>query len=209
MKKSVIILSIGLVSLAGQARAQFVTIDPAHIATSIINTANEIVQTSATVSNLINNWREVQKVYNQTKDYYDALRSVHDLVRDAKKVRDAILLVGEIGDIYVNSFQIMLSDPHYSFEELSAISSGYTYLIGESVNMLQEIREVVNTNGLSMTDAERMTIVNTVYDKLLRHRNLVQYYTRKHIQVSYVRASRSNDTAKFFDLYGNSDQKYW
>jgi len=209
MKKSVIILSIGLVSLAGQARAQFVTIDPAHIATSIINTANEIVQTSATVSNLINNWREVQKVYNQTKDYYDALRSVHDLVRDAKKVRDAILLVGEIGDIYVNSFQIMLSDPHYSFEELSAISSGYTILLIEAARMIKEIKDVVNVNGLSMNDAERLHIINAVYYKLLRHRNLVQYYTRKHIQVSYVRASRTNNTARFMDLYGNSNDRYW
>jgi len=209
MKKSVIILSIALTSLAGQVKAQFVTIDPANIATSIANTASEIIQTSATVSNVITNWKEVQKVYNQAKDYYDALKAVHNLVRDAKKVRDAILLTGEIGDIYVNSFQKMLSDTNYSFEELSAISSGYTFLLLEGANMLQEIREVVNVNGLSMTDAERMTIVNTVYDKLLRHRNLVQYYTRKHIQVSYVRASRSNDTAKFFELYGNSEEKYW
>ena len=209
MKKVIIIVSIALVSLAGQVKAQFVTIDPAHIATSIANTANQIVQTSATVSNVITNWKEVRKVYNQAKDYYDALKSVHNLVRDAKKVRDAILLVGEIGDIYVNSFQKMLSDSNYSFEELSAISSGYTCLLEESVNMLQEIREIVNVNGLSMTDAERMTIVNTVYDKLLRHRNLVQYYTRKMIHVSYVRSSKTNDTARFFGLYGSSDEKYW
>ena len=31
------------------------------------------------------------------KEYYDRLKSVHDLVKDAKKVRDCILLVGENG----------------------------------------------------------------------------------------------------------------
>ena len=209
MKKVIIIISIGLVSLTSHVRAQFVTIDPAHIAASILNTANEIIQTSSTVSNVINNWREVEKVYKQGKEYYDALKAVNDLVRDAKKVRDAILIVGEIGDIYYHAYQKMLQDGNYTFEELAAISNGFTYLIQESINMLQEIREVVNVNGLSMTDAERMNIVNGVYFRLVKHRNLVQYYTRKMIHVSYVRSSRTNDTSRFFGLYGSSDEKYW
>jgi hypothetical protein len=209
MKKVFLILSLGFVFFTNPVKAQFVTIDPAHIATSIANTANQIVQTSATVSNVIRNFQEVQKVYNQGKEYYDALKSVHNLVQDAKKVRDAILLVGEIGDIYVNSFQRMLNDENFSFDELSAISGGYTFLILQSVDMLQEIRDVVNITGLSMTDAERMSVVNTVYDRLLRHRNLVQYYTRRNIQVSYIRASRSNDTQRFMELYGNPEDRYW
>jgi len=209
MKKSVIILSIALVSIASQTRAQFVTIDPAHIATSIANTASQIVQTSATVSNVITNWKEVQKVYNQAKDYYDALKSVHNLIQDAKKVRDAILLVGEIGDIYVNSFQKMLADPNFTFEELTAISNGYTMLLHESADMIQEIRDVVNANGLSMTDAERMQLINYVYDKLKTHRNLVAYYTRKNISVSLLRAKRTGDNDRVMALYGNSNDRYW
>jgi len=208
MKKSIIIITMGI-ALAGSVKAQFVTIDPAHIAASILNTANEIIQTSSTVTNVVNNWREVEKVYRQGKEYYDGLKAVNDLVRDAKKVRDAILIVGEIGDIYVNCYQKMLQDGNYTFEELAAISNGFTCLIQESVNMLQEIREVVNVNGLSMTDAERMNIVNGVYYRLVKHRNLVQYYTRKMIHVSYLRSSRANDTARFFGLYGSSEEKYW
>ena len=65
MKKTVLIMSVVLAGFAAQVKAQFVTIDPAHIVTSIINTASEIVQTSSTVSNVISNWKEVQKVYNQ------------------------------------------------------------------------------------------------------------------------------------------------
>ena len=191
------------------AKAQFVTIDPAHIATSIINTASEIVQTSSTVSNVISNWKEVQKVYTQGKEYYDRLKAVHDLVKDAKKVRDAILLVGEIGDIYVNSYQKMLEDPHFTFEELVAISNGYSMLLQNASDMLLEIKDVVNVNGLSMTDAERMQLINFVYDKLKAHRNLVAYYTRKNISVSYLRAKKANDTQRVLALYGSTDEKYW
>jgi len=65
MKRVILIMYIMLASVASQVKAQFVTIDPAHIVTSIINTASEIVQTSSTVSNVVSNWKEVQKVYIQ------------------------------------------------------------------------------------------------------------------------------------------------
>jgi hypothetical protein len=131
------------------------------------------------------------------------------LVKDAKKVRDAILLVGEIGDMYVNSYQKMLADPHFTFEELVAISNGYSMLLADASDMLLEIKDVVNVNGLSMTDAERMQLVNFVYDKLRAHRNLVAYYTRKNISVSYLRAKKAHDTDRVMALYGNANDRYW
>ena len=209
MKKVIFILSMALVSFTAQVKAQFVVMDPAHIATSIVNTANEIIQTSSTVTNVIKSWEEVKKVYDQGKEYYDKLKAVNDLIKDAKKVRDAILLVGEIGDIYVNSFQKMLSDPHFNYEELVAISNGYTVLLKESADMLLELKDVVNVNGLSMTDHERMDIINYVYDRLKDHRNLVNYYTRKNISISYLRAKKSGDTDRVVALYGNANDRYW
>jgi ppGpp synthetase/RelA/SpoT-type nucleotidyltranferase len=202
-------MSMALVSFTAQVKAQFVVTDPAHIATSIVNSANQIVQTSSTVSNVIKNFNEVQKLYNQGKEYYDKLKAINDLVKDAKKVRDCILLVGEIGDIYVNSYQKMLSDPHFRYEELVAISNGYTVLLQESADMLLEIKDVVNVNGLSMTDAERMDIINYTHDRIKKHRNLVSYYTRKNISVSYLRAKKAGDSDRVAALYGNANERYW
>jgi ppGpp synthetase/RelA/SpoT-type nucleotidyltranferase len=209
MKRVIIIISVSLAVFASRVSAQFVTIDPAHIAASIVNAANQIVQTSSTVTNVVKNFQEVQKVYNQGKEYYDALKSVNNLIKDAQKVRDAILLVGEIGDIYVNSYQKMLNDPHFTFEELLAISNGYTMLLDDAAKMILEIKDVVNINGLSMNDNERMAIIDKVYWRLRQHRNLVAYYTRKNISVSYLRAKKANDTDRVIALYGNSDDRYW
>jgi hypothetical protein len=190
-------------------KAQFIVADPAHIATSIANSINQIVETSTTATNMISNFKEVQKVYNQGKEYYDKLKGVHDLLKDAQKVRDAILLVGEISDIYVTGFQKMMADPHFRYEELSSIASGYSMLLQESANMLLELKDVVNVNGLSMTDHERMDIINYVYDRLKNHRNLVSYYTRKNISISYLRAKKAGDTDRVAALYGNANEKYW
>lgn len=209
MKKVILIMIVALFTFTSRAHAQFVVADPAHIATSIVNSANQIVQTSSTVSNVIKNFQEVKKVYEQGKEYYDHLKAVHDLVKDAKKVRDAILLLGEIGDIYVINYQKMLSDPHFRYEELITISNGYTILLQDGADMLLEMKDVVNVNGLSMTDKERMDIISNVYERLRNHRNLVSYYTRKNISVSYLRAKKAGDTDRVMALYGTAEEKYW
>lgn len=209
MKTKIFLLAAMLTVFSLSSKAQFVVTDPAHIATSIVNTANQIVQTSSTAANMIKNFQEVKKVYDQGKEYYDKLKAVHNLVQDAKKVRNTMLLVGEISDIYVNNFQKMMADPNYRIEELTAIAFGYTKLLQEGADMLLELKDVVNVNGLSMTDSERMDIINYVHDRLKRHRDLTAYYTRKNISISYLRAQKTGDTDRVMALYGTADERYW
>lgn len=191
------------------ARAQIPVTDGANIVQSIVNSSQQLVQTTATATNVIKNFRETVKIYQQGKVYYDALKSVHNLVRDARKVQKTILAIGEISDIYVTNFQKMLNDKNYSAEELSAIAFGYARLLEESTDLLLEIKGVINANGLSMTDAERMTVIDRVHNGVLRYRSLVNYYTRKNIAVSYLRSKRQGDAGRIMDLYGNTDERYW
>ena len=93
------------------SRAQWVGTDPGNLAQGIINATKNIVHTSSTASTMIQNFQETVKIYKQGKEYYDALKKVKNLVRDARKVQQTILLVGDITDIYVNSFERMLNDP--------------------------------------------------------------------------------------------------
>lgn len=143
------------------------------------------------------------------KKYYDALKSVNNLVKDAVKVRNTILMIGEISDIYVTNFQLMLRDENYTSEELSAIAFGYTKLLEESNNVLKEMKEVVNITTLSMSDKERMDVVDRCYNNVRRYRNLVMYYTNKNISVSYLRARKKNDMDRVLALYGNRNERYW
>ena len=137
------------------------------------------------------------------------LKSVNNLVKDARKVQKSILLIGEISDIYVNSFQKMLSDDNYTPDELSAIAYGYTQLLQESSDVLEEMKSVVNINGLSMTDKERMDVIDRTYNAIRNYRDLVSYYTRKNISVSYLRAKKKKDTDRVMALYGSADERYW
>ena len=60
-------------------------------------------------------------------------------------------MVGDITEIYVTSYERMLSDPYFTPEELSAIALGYTKLLEESANLLTDLKTVVNENGLCNT----------------------------------------------------------
>ena len=188
---------------AGTANAQWVVSDPTNLAQSIINSAKEMVETAG------NGFLETKKVFEQGKKYYDALKSVHDVVKGGVKVSKSISLVMEISEIYVDNYQKMLSDENYSPEELAAISSGYAMLIDESSDVLQDLKNVVNVTGMSLSDAERLAIIDNAYRSLMNYRNLVRYYTNKTISVSYLRARKKNDMDRVMGLYGNPNERYW
>ena len=194
---------------AGRASAQWVVSDPGNLAQGIINASKNIIHTSKTATNMVNNFQETVKIYEQGKKYYDALKSVNNLVKDAVKVRNTILMIGEISDIYVTNFQLMLRDGNFTPEELSAIAFGYTKLLEESNNVLKEMKDVVNITTLSMTDKERMDVVDRCYNSVRRYRNLVKYYNNKNISVSYLRSRKKNDMDRVLALYGSRNERYW
>ena len=137
------------------------------------------------------------------------LKSVNNLVKDARKVSEIILMVGDVSEIYVTNFQKMLGDENFSPEELDAIAFGYTKLLEESNGVLQDLKQVINVSTLSMTDKDRMDVVDDCYASMRRYRNLVNYYTNRNIAVSFLRARKKNDLDRVLKLYGNDTSKYW
>lgn len=189
-----------------QAKAQWTVIDPSNLAQNIMT----VSKTATTASNVINSFKEMQKIYDQGKQYYDKLQSVHNLIKDARKVKETVELVSEISQIYSTNFNKMLSDRNFSINELEAISNGYAKLLNESGNLLSDIKNIVSlSNGLSMTDAERMSIIDDIHAKMLEHRNLVRYFSKKSISVSFIRSQEKGDLERVQSLYGNPSDRYW
>jgi len=137
------------------------------------------------------------------------LKSVNNLVKDARKVSEIILMVGDVSEIYVTNFRKMLGDENFSPQELDAIAFGYTRLLEESNGVLQDLRQVINVSTLSMTDKDRMDVVDGCHASMRRYRNLVNYYTNRNIAVSILRARKKNDLDRVLALYGSETSKYW
>lgn len=153
--------------------------------------------------------KETVKIYEQHREYFDKLRGVSNLVKNARKVKECILLTGEISELYVTSYERMLSDRNFSADELSAIAAGYARLLERSAALLLELGDVVNVTEMSMTDKDRLDLIGNVYDELKDCRDLTAYYTRKNIAVSYSRSREAQDMERFMALYGNDADRYW
>lgn len=195
-----------LMSYAHTARAQWVVTDPTNLVQNIISAT----QGTTTATNMIKNLQEGIKIYNQGKAYYDALKTVHNIIKDARKVKLTIEMVSEITDIYVNGFNRMVTDPNFTPDELAAISAGYARLLEEGGALVTDLKNVVTSgNGLSMSDKERMDVVDQIYYRMLEYRNLTRYFTNKTISVSYLRSRAKGDSSRVLALYGSPSERYW
>ena len=209
MKIKILAMSLAVMFSINSLHAQWVVSDTTNFAGNIANTVKEIATASKTEKNTLNSFKEIVKVYNQGKKYYDALRQVKTVVADAYKVKQTILMVSEITGIYVDSYKKMLSDKHFTPKELNSIAFGFSKLLEESTEMLKELKSVVNPSTLSMTDKDRIDLIDRVYRDVKKHKNLVSYYTNKNISISYLRSLRAGDTQRVLDLYGSATERYW
>lgn len=206
MKRLILILCLSFFGFTYTAQAQWAVIDPSNLAQNI----QQAVQSSTTATNMIKNLQESVKIYQQGKQYYDALQSVHTIIKDARKVKLTIEMISEISEIYVQGFNKMVSDPNFTVDELAAISTGYARLLAEGGALVTELKTIVTGgNGLSFSDKERMDAVDKIYTKMVEYRNLTRYFTNKSISVSYMRSRDRGNTERVLSLYGTPTERYW
>ena len=130
-------------------------------------------------------------------------------MKDARKVQQTVLLVGDVADLYVTNFGKMMNDSNFTPQELAAIANGYSILLNESTALLKELKQIVSSSSLSLNDKERMDIIDRVHKEVKDYYNLVRYYTNKNISVSYLRSKKKNAAQRVLSLYGTAEQKYW
>ena len=189
--------------------AQWVVTDPGNLAQGIVNSVNEMVETSETAQNAMSTFKEASKIYEQSRKYYDMLKSVNSLVSGSLKVKESVLMLSEISESYVTNYGKMLTDENYTRRELEAIAFGYNNIMKKSSTSVAELKNIINPTGMSMTDKERLDIINRIYGEVLEYKNLTWYYTRKNIGISYLRSKKKGDSQRVLALYGTHDQRYW
>lgn len=209
MKSKVLCFLAAALFSAVAARGQWIVSDPTNFAQGIVNSTNEILQNSKTTQTMLRSFTETQKIYRQGKEYYDKLKAVNNLVRSARKVQECILLVGEISEMYVSNYGKMLADENFSAQELSAIASGYTQLLQRGANSLKDLQGIINPSTLSLTDKDRLDVVDKSHAELAHLRDLTAYFTRKMRSVALLRAYKKNEKKRALSLYGSDEDKYW
>ncbi len=183
--------------------AQVVVSDPSNLAQSVVNTAKTIGQSEATRVAVLENVLNTQKIFEQTRKYYEYLKTINTVVKDAYELKHTIELASEITSLYKNNFQKISSDPIYTAEEISAISFGYARILDKCANALFDVKSIASSSSVSMTDKERLDILERSHEKMVHYKKLLEYYTRKVQAVSYVRNQTGEDIDGIVRLYGS------
>ena len=68
MKRMMYLVWMTIVLVAAPMSAQWVVSDPTNLAQGIVNTVNQIAETSATATNTLDSFNKIKDVYNQGKE---------------------------------------------------------------------------------------------------------------------------------------------
>jgi len=85
MKKILLSLVLAVSFFGFEAKAQWAVIDPTNLVQNILT----VGKTATTATNVINSFQEMQKIYNQGKEYYDKLQAVHTKERQQFEINNA------------------------------------------------------------------------------------------------------------------------
>ena len=144
-----------------------------------------------------------EKAYKKEIDF---IKNKNSTWEEAGEVTDGALIVCDMES----------ANPFFSRENLKIMvgqgffSAGYARLLEEGGALVAELKTVVTGgNGLSLSDKERMEVIDQIYNRMLAYRNLTRYFTRKTISVSYIRSRDKGDASRVLALYGSPNERYW
>lgn len=200
--KKVFFMGAFWVLLDFTASAQFVVADPTAFSQRALQQISNITEQIQQKYELVRTFKETSKIYNQGKEWYDGLKRVSTTVAEYQKIYETLQLTAEIVDLYGTNISRFRMDKNFSPAEVAYITDGYGKLLGESSRLVDDLNLGAKASSLSLTDKERLDMINTTFEKVRQHKALVQYYTNKNISVSYLRAKKKNNSEGVLRLYG-------
>lgn len=185
-----------------QTKAQFVTTDPTSLAQRIVLFAQNTIEHLERLQGILDGVQKATDIFAQGKEWYDHLKNVVNTVKTYQRVVDCVSLLDQLGTDYANAYSKIRQDPNLRPAEIVQIGAGYTTLISEGIKKFGDLDLSTTATDMSMTDKERLDMINKVYDALKEHLSLLHYYTQKTMSITYNRAKAANNISTITKLYG-------
>lgn len=170
MKKSkVTTLSIALIFaflLPGGATAQGM---PVYDNTNFITLGKQIIESAKQTSELL-------KTVEFLREQKERIEKVNDVIKQLKAVRELTRNNERLFDMVRNDLREILDSPHIRPEEVEHISDSFNTLIEHSLEDLEFVEQILSSDFLKMTDAERIAVLKK---KEIRSKEMVGEIQRK------------------------------
>jgi ABC-type transporter MlaC component len=148
----------------------------------------------------ITNW--VQKQKDLYQEYYNELATVKDLISGYDKLKGLVQMQGRIVSEYESAYKLFKQDKHFTGSELDFMFNIYSGIVDQSLKNLDQALLVVGSLATSMTDAERMNIIESASTGMQKNYDDLKRFNNQNIQVSLQRSKTDEDLQSVKALYG-------
>lgn len=192
-KKSVLTMVIALtmaILMPGRATAQGV---PVYDNTNFISFMKSLLESGKQTSQLL----KTVKFLKQQKENVD---KVNDVIKQLKAVKELANSNQRLFDFVQDDLREIFNSPYIKPEEVTRISDSFNDIIENSLSGMDYIEEVLSSDNLRMTDAERAAILK---EKELQSKEMVaeiEAKTRRYREIIAFREMQdkiNNREAKF------------
>jgi len=163
----------------GQMNAQGM---PVYDNTNFISLAKQIVEAGKQTQNII-------KTVNFLKEQKDRIEKVSNVVKQLKAVHELARNNERLFEMVRNDVRDILNSPYIKPEEVTRVSQSFERIIENSIADLDFVQQILSSDYLKMTDAERATVLKERED---RSKEMVAEVERK--------TKRYNDIISFREM---------
>jgi len=177
-----------LVSATGTAQGM-----PVYDNTNFISFTKSLIESAKQTSELL-------KTVEFLKTQKENIEKVNNVIRQLKAVRELARNNQRLFDIVQDDLREILNSPYIKSDEVDRISESFNAIIENSLESLDYIDEILSSDHLKMTDAERAEILK---EKELQSREMVAEIEAKTRRYREIIAFREMQ-----DKINNREAKY-
>lgn len=140
--------------------------------------------------------------FNLHKAFLDGLMAVSPVVRNYKKTADIISMQLSIVSEYKSAYNRFKSVNLFNPDEIVYIGRVYNNLLDETLKNLNDLATVVTANQLRMSDAERLSAIDKLYDDTLDKLTFLRSFNNNTSMLAVQRQKEVNETKALQKDYG-------
>lgn len=142
---------------------------PVYDNTNFITLGKQIIESAKQTTELL-------KTVEFLREQKERIEKVSDVIKQLKAVRELAKNNQRLFDMVRNDLREILNSPHIRPEEVERISESFNAIIENSLEDLEFVEQILSSDFLKMTDAERATVLK---EKEMRSKEMVGEIQRK------------------------------
>ncbi|WP_298535823.1 conjugal transfer protein [uncultured Algibacter sp.] len=128
---------------------------PVYDNTNFISFAKSLLESAKQTSQLL---KTVQFLKTQKEN----IEKVNNVIKQLKAVRDIARNNQKLFDMVQNDLRGILNSPYIKSDEVNRVSESFNSIIESSLEGLDYIDQILSSNNLKMTDAERAEVLKGI-----------------------------------------------